>query len=320
MGEKIKVLYVAGEGRSGSTLLGRMLGELPGFLMCGETKVLWTQNRNMGDTSNACACQTPLDDCVLWGSVLDEMDMGADAREEISASSYAFFKRSRLKSLLEILRPGSAITPDIRLRTKLVQLYRYLANESGTNVIVDTSKTPALALLLLQLEEIDLRVIHLVRDSRGVAFSWTKKIMRTDVGRNQVRMRRAHPLLSVLRWNLTQYLVPRLRDRDCPVLLVRYEDMIAAPRESLINILRFADEQSTSKELNFVTDERVCLQAGHSLMGNPNRIRQGWVQLRKDDAWRQEMPRLQRLLVTIISFPYLLRHRYLFRQNDNDAA
>jgi hypothetical protein len=320
MDKKIKVLYIAGEGRSGSTLLGRMLGELPGFLMCGETIVLWTHNWGMTKTTDACACGVPIEECEIWGDVITETRLDVSDHNEISEESRAFFQRSRFSSLNEILRPGKAIRPTADFSSKIVQLYRSLCQKTGNDIIVDTSKTPALALILSQIDEIDLRVIHLVRDSRGVAFSWTKKITRTDVGSKQVKMRRVHPVISALHWDLSQYIVPRIRVRGRPVLRVRYEDLVSAPSESLTEILRFADEPPSPRSLDFVHEDAVYLQAGHSLMGNPNRVRQGWIELRRDDAWRREMPKFQQFLVTTFSFPYLLRHRYLFRRNHKDAA
>jgi hypothetical protein len=34
--DRIRVLYIAGPSRSGSTLIGRILGEIPGFFDTGE--------------------------------------------------------------------------------------------------------------------------------------------------------------------------------------------------------------------------------------------------------------------------------------------
>src|SRR5205823_1051409 len=40
-GTQPKVLYIAGPGRSGSTVLDQVLGELPGFVSTGELQALW---------------------------------------------------------------------------------------------------------------------------------------------------------------------------------------------------------------------------------------------------------------------------------------
>ena len=39
--DPVRVLYVAGAGRSGSTVLANLLGEVPGFVSVGEVRFLW---------------------------------------------------------------------------------------------------------------------------------------------------------------------------------------------------------------------------------------------------------------------------------------
>src|SRR3712207_200886 len=54
----------------------------------------------------------------------------------------------------------------------LERLYRAIQKVSGAAVIVDSSKRSTYAVLLSLLPFADLRVVHLVRDSRAVAYSW----------------------------------------------------------------------------------------------------------------------------------------------------
>ena len=46
---------------------------------------------------------------------------------------------------------------------------------TGTEIVVDSSKHPSLA-FCLRTSDVDLRVVHVVRDIRGVAYSWSKTI------------------------------------------------------------------------------------------------------------------------------------------------
>ena len=62
----VKVLYIGGLGRSGSTLLDRMLGQLPGFFSAGEIRDLWQR----GLRENAlCGCGAPFKECEVWTRV-----------------------------------------------------------------------------------------------------------------------------------------------------------------------------------------------------------------------------------------------------------
>ena len=66
-------------------------------------------------------------------------------------------------------------------RRILTKLYCAIQSVSGSQVIVDSSKGPRYAMLLNEIPEIDLRVVHLVRDSRGVVYSWQKKHVKPEV-------------------------------------------------------------------------------------------------------------------------------------------
>ena len=65
-----------------------------------------------------------------------------------------------------------------RYEAYLVPLYRAIAEVGGARVVVDSSKLPSHAAILRRLDPIDLRMIHLVRDSRGVAYSWQKQVVK----------------------------------------------------------------------------------------------------------------------------------------------
>ena len=56
---------IAGPGRSGSTLVAELLGQLKAFESVGELNVLW----NRGFLENQpCGCRTPFRDCAYWRS------------------------------------------------------------------------------------------------------------------------------------------------------------------------------------------------------------------------------------------------------------
>src|SRR5207249_8771406 len=71
----VKVLYVAGSGRSGSTILDRILGQVDGFFSAGELCNLWGRGLL---ARRRCGCGTPVPDCPVWGAVLAEAFGGAD--------------------------------------------------------------------------------------------------------------------------------------------------------------------------------------------------------------------------------------------------
>ena len=60
-------------------------------------------------------------------------------------------------------------------------------------------------------------------------------------------------------------------------------------------------------------DGSVVLSASHTVAGNPMRFRTGPTKLRRDDAWRQSLPRGRRVLVSALTGPLLARYGYLRR-------
>ena len=60
------VVYIAGSGRSGSTLLERMLGGLPGFVNAGEINDMF---RRMARYDELCGCGLAFSACDFWVGV-----------------------------------------------------------------------------------------------------------------------------------------------------------------------------------------------------------------------------------------------------------
>src|SRR5579862_2172783 len=67
----VKVLFLAGKGRSGGTLLASLLGQIPGFFNIGELNRLW----DWGLVSNfRCGCGLPMQECPTWHAILEQAD------------------------------------------------------------------------------------------------------------------------------------------------------------------------------------------------------------------------------------------------------
>lgn len=62
--------------------------------------------------------------------------------------------------------------------------------------------------------------------------------------------------------------------------------------------------------LDSVDDGYIDLATDHAVSGNPLRFQRGRLELRVDEDRRRSMPRCQRLVVTVITWPLLLRYGY----------
>src|SRR3954447_11520040 len=65
--QKMRVLLVAGTGRSGSTIVSNLLGSVPGLVSVGELRYLW--ERGLLE-SGVCGCGAPVPECPFWPRVL----------------------------------------------------------------------------------------------------------------------------------------------------------------------------------------------------------------------------------------------------------
>src|SRR5215208_4373820 len=64
----VKVLYIAGLGRSGSTILANTLGQIKGFFSGGELNFIW---KHALIENRLCGCGRPSQECEFWGPVSD---------------------------------------------------------------------------------------------------------------------------------------------------------------------------------------------------------------------------------------------------------
>jgi hypothetical protein len=74
--EPVKVAFIGGWGRSGSTLLASMLGEVPRMTPVGELRYIW--ERGLHD-DELCGCGERFGECPFWQAVGREAFGGWDA-------------------------------------------------------------------------------------------------------------------------------------------------------------------------------------------------------------------------------------------------
>jgi hypothetical protein len=305
-----RVLYIGGLGRSGSTLLDRILGRLDGVCSVGELVHLWERGLRQ---DHRCGCGRAFSGCPFWRRVGERAFGGwhtLDVDEVLALKGSVDRNRYLPLMVLPGLSRSHRARQD-RYLALLARLYAAVAEVSGRRLLVDASKHASHAFLVRRLPGVDLRLVHLVRDSRGVAFSWTKRTRRAEVAAGDALMATESPLrLSgrYLGYNLLFHLLGRL---GVPGLRLRYESLVRDPAGELARVLALAGRPPAAGELGFVGDGWVELAPGHALAGNPMRFRSGRVPLAVDEEWRGRLRRRHRLLTLASTWPLLLRYGYL---------
>lgn len=307
----MKVLYISASGRSGSTIVGNVLGELDGFFHAGELRTLWGRGLVGG---RLCGCGQPVRECPFWSSVL-ERALSGDPGTRLDAMEVNRLHEQavRLRYLPRMLRrspPDDARLASLRRYANAAErLYLAIGSETGARVIVDSSKQPADGAVLRSLPNVEPFILQLVRDPRAVAYSWQRHKRSPGEGSRE-EMMRLTPSTSARNWMVVNLTAAAVR-RRLPAsrsLVVRYESFVAHPRETVERILRMLGEES--RNLPFTDDDRMQLTPGHTAGGNPDRFRTGPVALREDTEWLDQQPKRDRVISTIISLPLLRRYGY----------
>ncbi|HEX4437408.1 MAG TPA: sulfotransferase [Solirubrobacteraceae bacterium] len=232
--QKPKVIYVMGQGKSGSTILGVALGNCDGVFFAGE---LCTWLMNAG---------TP----VLGGS--ERTRFWQEVRLKVEGASELF--GGRAFNLLE--RSLSAIRVDrfpaqARLRGRYREvtegLYRAIAERAQATHVVDTSHLPLRARELQDMDGIDLYLVFLVRNTESVVASYTRHVKTREVAERRWRFF----VINVHLWvTYVLSVLVFLRQPQERRMLVHHEDFVANPEGVLRELLEFAGSSAELPDLS----------------------------------------------------------------------
>src|SRR5918999_5234141 len=298
----MKLLYVVGLGRSGSTVLSNSLGQVGGFFSGGELNFIWRHNVL---ENRLCGCGRPFHECPVWMEVMDEAFDGmdkVDAREMMRLAHPGPLTR-HIPLMLSPRGEGVLRERLEEFLNNYGRLYETIGSVTGSRVIVDSSKEPAHGYAMSLVPDLDFYVLHLIRDPRAAAYSWLKKKPQPDTDTRE-HMVRFSPTKSSALWNSWNASAEALwRRTPEKYLRLRYEDFVANPRKSFERILKLLGEEGAEPPL--VGKREVKLGISHTVSGNPNRFETGAVELRTDREWVSRMNSRDKALVTALTFPLL---------------
>lgn len=301
-----RLLFLGGLGRSGSTLLELLLAQSPDVCALGEVVHLW--QRGLRD-DDRCGCGARFSGCGFWQAVGDRA-FGGWSRVDLAelGSLRAAVDRTRHLPRLARSRLPAGLHAQVRRYTDYyTRIYRAALAVSGARVVVDSSKHASLAYALRWADDLDLRVLHLVRDSRGVAHSWAKAVRRPEVADGEQYMPRWSPLTVCTQWTVQNAAFDRLAGR-VPVTRLRYEDLTADPDRQVRQVRGLAGLPGAGPPAR--DDPAARVRVPHSVAGNPLRFAAGPLRVRRDDAWLTALPWHRRVAVGALTLPLLLRYGY----------
>jgi len=308
---RVRVLYLGGLGRSGSTLLERTLGQLDGVVGIGEAVHLWERGLAADEP---CGCGQPFSRCPFWVEV-GRVAYGGWSQVDLPAvlAAKAGVDRTRYAPALA----AGALAPVVaararRYRALLGRLYTAVGEVSGARLVVDSSKHASYAYLLRGVPEVDLEVLHVVRDAPAVAYAWAKETPR-EPGAAEAMMTRWSPLQTALQWDAQNGLVSALAALGTRVHRVRYEDFVTAPAVTVTALAERLGRPVPAPVAGYLRDGVVDLRTSHTVSGNPSRLRTGPTEIRPDEAWRTGLTARDRRRVCLATAPLRAAYGYAAR-------
>jgi len=196
--QKAKVVLIAGSGHGGTTIANMILGQHPDIFATGKLRDF--PHGGLFISENVCSCGAAADACPFWRDVRSRYQPFQDQAEQ----------------------------------EKLPQLFNIVTELSGRSFTGDVSHNVGYAKQLLNTPGIDLYLVHIVRDGRGVVWSRVRKDMR--IGRlNKGFWQRLKRVMTVSRrwkWHIREFakLERQLGDKS---VRVSYETLCQDPLSAL---------------------------------------------------------------------------------------
>jgi hypothetical protein len=294
--EKIKIIYIAGETRSGSTILSNILGGVNGFFNAGELIEFW-------DTGLIwpCSCGALPKNCKIWLKVINQVlsSKVINTEDVVKIKNKAAHSKNIPKFLLKKNEKLKSTSDIGNYLAALNELYKTIQCVTNSRVIIDASKNVGYGYLLGLVPELDIYNVHLIRDARATAYSWIQK---------KPGLWTQQPTKSSLRWLIRNFTADLLgTTAKGNYLRIHYEDFTDRPIQIVNKILKLIKEPHL--ELPFIDKNKVQLGKSHGICGNPDRFQNGVVKLKLDQRWR-EMSRRDKIIVSLITWPLLAKYGY----------
>lgn len=302
--KKIKVVFVGGSGRCGSTLLSLLFSEHQSFFDCGEIKNIW--ERGILE-DRKCACGSHFSSCPFWTSVIRRAFGHAD-KETATRLAMAAWQVTRYRNYFKLRkasRTGQGYVPR-ELVDAMSRLYTAISESADGKIIIDSSKLAAYSRLLMMLPNIDLFYINLIRDPRAVVYSWQKKLKYEPDSHRE--MDRFGAVRASLIWKFA-YMTAADVMKDVPGISVRYEDLVTDTAGTMRAILSGINAWAGNILPNISIDNLTWSNTSHSLSGNPLRFRKG-EGVKLDSKWESEFRGMDAILTAALCNPEIRRYGY----------
>lgn len=291
---QVKILYIIGTGRNGSTLLDVFLGNAQKLQSAGE---LYSFHRAFANKKQ-CACGNQVSACSFWGEVqtrLTQSDAAADDQEMLTLQNR--FEKQPLSPTYFAFHRWFGTRTYRKYQRFLQRLYSTVSTVAQKPVLVDSSKNPLRGQALLDAFGADVYFIHLIRDGRGQLWSWMKTgeippfgipIQRDQNGESK-RFYWWAAILYACSWVFYNLLASRVcrRAGRGHFLRIQYDAFVRHPERYVAQIADMLNEDLS--DLHALAETRAPFRPDHLIAGNRMRFLKEVTLRQPDEEWKTRL-------------------------------
>jgi len=301
---RIRLLYLLGPSHSGSTLLAMLLNAHPDVCTVGELKAT-----SLGDPKKyRCSCRQLIKECPFWSGIEHDMaargfdfdiaNAGTDIRTGMNLYVNRFLRPLHRGPAFEkardlVLNLSSVWRQNLpRILDRNLALIQCVAARTGKKIIVDSSKIGIRLKYLLRIPELDIRVIRVIRDGRGVVLTYMDPARFADASDPALRQGGLGGTRSGEQLTMEQAAREWKRSNEEAEAVLqkldksqytesRYESLCQDPGNTLKRLFTFIGVDPDKRFTDFRT-------TAHHIIGNGMRL-DSTSAIKVDERWRREL-------------------------------
>lgn len=266
------VYFIAGYGRSGSTLIANILSSSSRLDNFGEM-ALYFVNSEMHQRKIPCSCGESGQDCKLWGSVQDD----------VYSILYGLYDKIRLKKIM--------FSPPEFSDNELEVFRNAIKNIVGDREeFIDASKHPGLIHLYVE-SGFNVKIVHCFRGVHETVDSWTKE---------KSYLRKKSVIKAALDWRiLNKKVLEIVRFRNLDSIKIGFYDFSCHPGREVNRVLSWMGQEPFYDQNHRRFD---ISESFHSIAGNPDKFNQTNVVEVKKEFGRK--PKLYDWVVKLVTIGF----------------
>jgi hypothetical protein len=300
MADRIPLVYILSNGRSGTTLLDLLLGAHENVWTTGEVQNLpW----ELVNPRAPCGCGNPVEESPFWKPLLP------DIPTEPAGYHVGYFHN--IQQVGRVLRWD--LLPDVvssrvsaqwkdaveeygaNNETLLRTVHEAAEQRTGSDIhwIVDASKDVYRLFWLHQSDRFDLRVIHVMKDPRALVYSMARPWLPTGIHR---------VIRYTGRWIVENALMAHLcrtAFTDKHVRRVTYQQLAGSPEATMQSLGDWLGLDYPAELVHTFNQYE-----NFAISGNMMRWRESDDDIRLDERWKTEFPAPYRSLVRALTAPF----------------